>query len=197
LLEVLINIDRSLFLELNGLHDPMLDGLMQLLSHRLTAIPLYLFLVYTLYNRIGTRALWMLTLAILGVVVADALASQVMKPLFMRDRPCHDPELRQFVHIVDGYCGGQYGFVSSHAANSFFLAFFLWPFFNRQVRVILFVWAAIHSYSRIYLGVHYPADLVGGAMVGGLVALAMNQVYWMLIRRRVLKSSYYEVVSLI
>ena len=102
-----------------------------------------------------------------------------MKPYFQRPRPTHDKEIRADVHTVHNYRGGRYGFASSHAANSFGLATFLWLLFHTRWRFagLLFIWAGIVSYSRIYLGVHYPLDILVGGLVGALFALLMAKVY--------------------
>ena len=94
----------------------------------------------------------------------------------MRLRPCHEPELQSLVHLVNNHCGGQFGFVSSHAANVFGLAFFMGQLFKRFSKLwmpLLIIWALVVSYSRIYLGVHYPFDVICGAILGILLAQMM------------------------
>lgn len=107
---------------------------------------------------------------------ADQISVQLFKDVFMRLRPCHNPEIADLIHTINGACGGQYGFVSSHAANTFGLALFVGLIFKKHVPFLLkalLIWAAVVSYSRIYVGVHYPADLICGAILGSIIAFLM------------------------
>lgn len=121
-----------------------------------------------------------LLVIIISVVLADSLSVALFKNVFMRFRPSHNPELEGLVHIVNGYRGGDYGFISSHAANTFALAVALSHFLKKKFRYFpffIFSWAALVSYSRIYLGVHYPGDVICGAMFGSVIALIILKVY--------------------
>lgn len=173
-MEKLLELDRKLFLELNGsFHTPWLDQFMMFLSSTMAWLPLYLFLVYLL-TRMFRKDVWMILLAIaLTVLIADQVTSTVMKPFFERLRPTHEPDLRDMVNIVDAYRGGKYGFASSHAANTFGIATLMWlvliPY--RRWLALLFLWPLLVGYTRIYLGVHYPSDIVAGYLVGVLAAI--------------------------
>jgi undecaprenyl-diphosphatase len=171
MLQVLRNIDQAIFFFINGLHHPVLDYLMRVLSEKYTWFPLYAVILVMLFWRFGRRAYTLVLLLVAGVAASDQLASHVIKPLVARLRPCHVPAFADLVHVVHG-CGGQYGFVSSHASNSFMLATLLWLLFGlREGRLAwFFVWAMAISYSRVYMGVHYPADVIAGALLGMLVA---------------------------
>ena len=106
----------------------------------------------------------------LTIVLADQITSTLMKPYFARLRPSHEPLLQSLIHIVDGYKGAKYGFASSHAANTFGAATFFFLLLRKNYKWIglIFLWAAVATYSRIYLGVHYPGDIVVGGFVGAL-----------------------------
>jgi undecaprenyl-diphosphatase len=116
------------------------------------------------------------------ISLSDQLSVRAFKFVFERPRPCHDSDLQPLIHLPSGECGGAFGFVSSHAANSFALAGFVW-FLLRQyyskIGWILFLWASGVAYSRVYLGVHYPGDILGGALLG----LAVSWLVWQLYRR--------------
>lgn len=174
-MEEILELDRELFLELNSsFHNPWLDQLMMFLSTTTAWIPLYLFLLYLIIRNYRKQT-WMVLLAIaLTILLADQITSTFMKPFFERLRPSHEPDLREMVTIVDQYRGGKYGFASSHAANTFGVATLMWLVLKmyRPWIALLFLWTAFVGYTRIYLGVHYPADILVGFFVGFLSALA-------------------------
>jgi undecaprenyl-diphosphatase len=168
----LIELDKKLFLELNGLHAPWLDTPVKLMSETLVWIPLYVVLLYFIYKQFGADS-WIVLIGLtLTIILADQMASTIMKPYFARLRPTHDPQISALVHVVDNYRGRSFGFASSHAANTFGAAMFIYLFLHRARRgiFVLFFWAAVVTYTRIYLGVHYPGDLLAGAVVGTLCA---------------------------
>lgn len=177
LVENIASWDQELFLYLNALHNDSLDPIMIWISGKLTWLPFYVIILAFIIWHFKKRTLLILVGIALTILFADQLASGLMKPLFGRLRPCHDPALEGLVYLAKG-CGGQYGFVSSHAANTFGVAMFLWLTFKNlyQWVAIMFIWAAIVSYSRIYLGVHYPLDIIVGGLVGALCAWF---VYWL------------------
>lgn len=112
--------------------------------------------------------------------MADQTSVKLFKDVFERLRPCHQPTIAHLVHVVNDHCGGQYGFVSSHAANTFAFAAFLGGVFAQKVKwfsCVLWVWAAIVAYSRIYLGVHYPGDIIGGALLGILIGRLVYRIF--------------------
>ena len=169
--------DADLFKFLNEAHQPWLDGPMEIISGKLTWIPLYTLLIYYLYKEFR-QAVWKEIVYLLSTILfADQFRSSLLKPLFKRLRPCHVEEFQSWIHLPDG-CGGMYGFCSSHAANAFAVAigFYLLTK-NKVAGAALVLWATLISYSRIYLGAHYPLDVIVGALVGGIGAWLLFQVY--------------------
>lgn len=169
--------DTQLFLMLNGWHTPFWDPVMAWVSEKTSWIPLYLAVTLWLMRLYRWRAAWILLALGLLVVVGDQMVSHLFKDLIQRPRPCHQPELTGLVHLVEGHCGGLYGFVSNHACNHFAVAVFtaLW-LRHRWYWVVILTWASMVAYSRIYLGVHYPADVMCGALLGSLLALGMYRL---------------------
>jgi undecaprenyl-diphosphatase len=163
--------DEKVFLWLNSFHVEALDPIALQLTQTITWIPLYVLLLYLIYRIDPKNTLWILGGVMLTILLADQVSSGLMKPYFERLRPCHDPRWEGMLHLY-GRCGGLYGFVSSHAANTFGLATFLTLKLGKKQKRIawLFLYALVVSYTRIYLGVHYPLDLVFGALVGVLAA---------------------------
>lgn len=174
-MEDLLELDRKIFLELNSsFRDPWLDQLMMFMTTTAAWIPLYLFLIYLLIRNYRKQT-WLILIAIgLTILFADQFTSSVMKPFFERLRPSHEPSIAERVFIVDEYRGGKFGFASSHAANTFGIATLMWVALKvyRPWIALLFLWPLTVGYTRIYLGVHYPGDIVGGFFVGFVSALA-------------------------
>ena len=194
MLERLVHIDTEVLLAINGWHAPWADTLMWIISAKTTWIPLYLLLVGLLVWRYRKPAMtsvkWlqkvpvcvvMIVMIALAVGAADFIASGILKDLVARPRPTRVPELEGVLHLVNGYRSGQYGFVSSHAANTMacgLLFSLIWR--NKIATVGLMLWVTVNCYSRMYLGVHYPLDILGGLMVGVLMAVVAYQVLLML-----------------
>jgi len=178
ILEALVTWDKNLFLTINSLHTTWMDHFMWLMSETLVWLPFYLFFLYILIRNKQTRSLWLLLLFALLITFTDQIASGVFKPLVERLRPTHDPSLEGLVHIVNKYKGGHYGFFSSHSANVFAFAGLSLLFIRRGLyTVIILIWASLISYSRIYLGVHFPLDILSGALFGLLSAYGFYLLY--------------------
>lgn len=178
MIEFLIKIDTSLFLFLNGLNSPAWDKIMWVISDKEPWIPLYLFMIFWMIKKLKWHSVLSILLAFLVITLADQISVHLFKDVFQRLRPCHNPEISDLVHLVRNKCGGQYGFVSSHAANTFGLALYTLLLFKTKwyTWVILF-WAAIVSYSRIYLGVHFPLDIICGGILGALIGFSVYHLY--------------------
>jgi len=167
-METLIDLDKKLFLFLHGLNNPFLDPIMYYATNTFFWLPIYLLLIFLIFKNYKKEGWFILLGAALTILLADQITSSLMKPFFARFRPSHEPSLQNLVHLVNGYKGGLYGFASSHAANTFGTAIFVWlvlsPFYRRVGWI--FAWAAFMTYTRIYLGVHYPGDILVGAIIG-------------------------------
>ena len=176
MIDQLIEWDREIFLFLNGQHSEATDLFMYALTNTWAWIPLYILLLYWIWKYYGSNS-WIFLLGIaVTVLIADRVTSGLMKPWFLRLRPSHEPALERLVHTVSGYKGGKYGFASSHAANTMGVALFMFLLLKQKVRLIwlIFTWAVFIAYTRIYLGVHYPGDLIAGWIVGGAAGLGCH-----------------------
>jgi undecaprenyl-diphosphatase len=184
-------IDSRLFLWLNGQHAGWLDTVMVSITEMWPWIPIYILLAYLVIKQYGRKSLWIFLAVGLVILCSDQLSAHVCKPLFHRLRPCFNPEFEGMVHLPKGLPGGRYGFVSSHAANTFAVATFLTAALRKGYRSIgwwLFAWALISSYSRIYIGVHYPGDVLAGAVLGILVGLIIWKLTTLLFNKMAIKS---------
>ena len=186
-MDYLIHIDQQWLLAINGWHSEWADILMWYISKSTTWLPLYALLVGLIVYRFGIlspslcregrrgssllRVLIILAGFAVAVGLSDFVSSGIIKPWVCRLRPTHEPELDGLIHLVNGYTGGLYGFVSSHAANTMACALlFALLYRNKYATVGLMLWVALNCYSRMYLGVHYPADIIGGLAIGAMMA---------------------------
>jgi undecaprenyl-diphosphatase len=179
MLEYLNDIDADALLAINGLNDAFQDAFWWMVSAKWSSALLLLAILWILLHQNRRHALLAVVMIALAVLLADQVSSGLIKHLVERLRPTHDPSLENAVHVINGYRGGMYGFVSSHAANFFAVSTLLTLVMrHRLVAFSLFTWALLQCYSRMYLGVHYPGDILGGLLVGLLV----GWLVWQLMR---------------
>jgi undecaprenyl-diphosphatase len=187
-METLQSIDELILLAVNGWRSPWMDEIMWIISGKITWFPLYSGLLITVYLTLKDKKRFLYFILIGGISIgaADAIANFGFKQTIQRPRPSHHVELSEKLHYYvtskgEEYRGGPYGFVSGHATNSFAIAFFFglffWSYKRKRTLYLLLLWAALVAYSRMYLGVHYPSDLLCGGLLGGGIAFAAHRVF--------------------
>lgn len=183
-------IDSDLFLYLNGLHVGWMDKVMVLITDMWIWMPFYFLLIYWTVKQYGKKCGWVFLAVGLVVLCSDQISSHVFKPYFQRLRPCFNEDFNGLIHLPKGLAGGRFSFTSSHAANTFSVATFMtcalrkfrpWP------AILLFFWASLSSYSRIYIGFHYPGDILCGAILGTLVGMVLWKTF-QIVQRKLWKS---------
>jgi undecaprenyl-diphosphatase len=182
ILKTLHKWDVELFLFLNSFHNSFLDTVMFYASERLVWVPLYVFLLYFFIKEYGKRSILMILMVVILILLADQI-SVYIKNHFERPRPCHELLLKGWVHLVKDKCGGKFGFVSSHAANTFALAFYIVMLrgtVKHWLSVLMLCYAVFVSFSRIYLSAHYPGDILAGALLGFLCAWVTLHLFYLM-----------------
>lgn len=184
--EAIQNIDTSVFLFFNSFHSGFFDNFMSLYSGRFIWIPTYAALLIVMLRRYSwPKVICLLVGIALSITLADQICATLIRPIFERLRPSNpDNPLSTLTHIVNGYRGGAYGFPSCHAANSFALAVFAATMLRqRSFTIFVITWAVINCYSRVYLGVHYPGDLIVGALIGSIVGFMCCKISTVIFNR--------------
>ena len=181
MINFLIQKDIDFFLFLNGFNNLFWDKIMYIISGKFTWIPLYISVLIYFFKKHGIKqTLIYFFVFIILVILTDQSSVHLFKNVFERLRPCHNSDISEYIHNPFG-CGGKYGFVSSHAANSFgFCVLSLLLIKNRIYSVIIIFWALLVSYSRVYLGVHYPADVLVGGFLGCFWTFVLYKIFLIL-----------------
>ena len=185
--------DLPIMQVLQGSDSVFWDRFMLVLTNAFTWVPFYLALIFMIIrnNETVKQILLVIGFAIFAVVLSDCVVDILVKPNFMRFRPCNDPVLRYTIDVVDGYRGGAYGFFSAHASNTMSVAlFFCMVVKSRILSTTLIVWSLLNCYTRIYLGVHYPSDVLVGIIWGSVVATVSYGLYYFIKKKIITKTVY-------
>jgi len=177
MLEKILSLDTELFVYLNGLGSDTYDGLWLMITKQINWIPLFLLLLYLIYKKLGTTQTLYLLLFVAVLLVFTDQTTNLFKKGFQRLRPCNNPEIKSFIRIVQYRTS--FSFFSGHAANTMAVATFLYLIFKKDFKYfwLLFLWPLVFAYSRIYLGLHYPLDIISGYLCGAILGFLMFKLY--------------------
>ena len=196
MIEQIIQWDKELLVALNGSSSLFLDGVMMTITETSTWVPLFACLLcVVIWNNKWRGTLLIILMVALLVLLCDQFASGFCKPYFHRLRPSQSPDLADVIDLVNDYRCGLYGFISSHASNTFGVSvFFMLLLRNKGVSLLLLLYACLSSYSRIYLGVHYPLDILAGTLWGILCGVTVYGLYrW--ISKRIIPPAHITISS--
>jgi undecaprenyl-diphosphatase len=191
-MDTILEIDKDLLIWINSFHADWLDPIVLTATKTAFWTPLYLLLIFLIFKNFERDAWFAMAGAALTILLADQITASIMKPLFQRLRPSQDPTIQDLLHLVANskgnlYRGGLYGFASSHAANTFGTATFVWLLFKDKSKWIglVFFWAIVMTYTRLYLGVHFPGDILVGGIIGALSGIFGFRLFnWLKARRK-------------
>lgn len=177
MLDKIGSLDQELFIYLNGLGSETYDGLWLLITKQINWIPLFVLLLYLIFKKLGTKQTLYLILFVAILLVFTDQITNLFKNGVQRLRPCNNPDINTKIRIVQSR--SSFSFFSGHAANTMAVATFLYQIFKKDFKYfwLLFLWPLIFAYSRIYLGLHYPLDIVCGYLCGGILGFLMFKLY--------------------
>lgn len=177
MLEKILSLDKKLFIYLNGLGSESYDGFWLIITKQINWIPLFILLFYLIFKKLGTKQTLYLFLFVALLLLVTDQTTNVFKNGFQRLRPCNNPEINSFIRIIQ--VRKSYGFFSGHAANTMAVTTFLYLIFKDKIKYFgfLFLWPLIFAYSRIYLGLHYPLDIICGYLCGAILGFLMFKFY--------------------
>ncbi len=180
-MEQLLSYDRHLFKLINyGWHNGFVDWLMPWLRNSLVWYPLYLFLLLMVLVNYKKTGWWWVLFGVCTAILSDFTSSTVIKENIIRLRPCNDPAIADWARVLVGYRPQSSSFTSSHAANHFALAMFIYITFKKHFTkwpAVFFLWAFSISFAQVYVGVHYPLDITGGALIGILIGYLTGKLF--------------------
>lgn len=178
-IDKLLPLEKNIFLALNEPISPFWDNAMWTYTGITTWVPMIFLILYIAFrNQQLKEGLLVLGSVLLVLLLSNLFSAIFFKPIFQRYRPSHHPDYKDLINLLNDFRGGDYGFISGHATNSFGVAFFFSRLFkNRLLTISMMLWATLNSYSRIYLGVHFISDIVGGVIVGSLIGLLVYEIY--------------------
>lgn len=180
MLEELVQYDKELFLWLNNMGNTTWDGFWMFVTNKLSSIPIYLGLLILSYRKLGLKKIILLLVTIALLITVTDQLSNFFKYGVQRLRPCYDPDVNSLMRLVKNSCGGKFGYFSAHAANASAVAFFFVFLFRKQVKYLgaaLIIWALVVAYSRVYIGVHFPLDVITGLLIGLLMSWLFAKLY--------------------
>ena len=187
MLDSILTKDIELLIYLNNLGTTQWDSFWLVITNKFSAIPLYVLLLYFTYKQFGVKKTILVILFIIILITVSDQTSNLFKYSFKRLRPCHNENIAHLVRVVKERCGGLYAFFSAHAANSMAIAIFFGLLLRNKLKYIfplLIIWALLVSYSRIYIGVHFPLDVLTGMFFGAIYALISYKLISLIIDKK-------------
>ena len=188
MLDSIINYDIELLIFLNNLGTTQWDGFWLFMTNKYAAIPLYILLLFFTYKYYGLKRTFVVLIFVALLIAASDQTSNLFKYGFRRLRPCHDDSISHLIRLVKASCGGKYSYFSAHAANSMVIAVFFGLLLKKHLKhlfIILVFWALIVAYSRVYIGVHFPLDVLTGVTIGGVYGFLFYKLTSFLLNRYV------------